>query len=369
MHRATSADATHEASSSGWTTGSVKWRPAYFGSASRATLRSQPRPNPMHDEGRVGHLQDGLCGLVQPDVRPEATPEEADPGGRRQPGDRADAIGGRCARRGVPRLGVVRDDRRLAGEPPAARGLPREHLVHRGMRVGAPRPSPLPSTEHPADERRDAEDVVRLHRDVDDIEDDLRVAPRPPIALPGGERGGDRQRATRVIQVGRFELGGQRVPPATNDVRPVEPRDEAHLRGTKDPGEERRPFGRLLPVRRGDAREPPAGRVAPQDDVAVVLLERGTLLERRGDLDVEALLGEGPADPDGPGVRIGGVADQDHGATTLRGRRGPGGIRRRGGLRSRSRHGSRHAGASSVWRVDPTEPPDEPGPSPRTSSR
>ena len=50
-------------------------------------------PEPDDDEGRVGHLQDGLCRLVQPDVRPEATPEEADPGGRRQPGDRADAIG------------------------------------------------------------------------------------------------------------------------------------------------------------------------------------------------------------------------------------------------------------------------------------
>ena len=117
-----------------------------------------------------------------------------------------------------------------------------------------------------------------------------------------------------------------------------------------------------LAVRRGDAREPPARRVAPQDDVAVVLLERGALLERRGDLDVEALPRQRATDPDGPRVRIGGVADEDHGATTLRGRRGAGGIRRRGGLGSRSRHGPGHAGASSAWRR-PT------GPRPAASGR
>ena len=46
VHSATSAEATHDASSSGWTAGSVKCRPANRGSASRATLRSHPRPNP-----------------------------------------------------------------------------------------------------------------------------------------------------------------------------------------------------------------------------------------------------------------------------------------------------------------------------------
>ncbi len=56
----------------------------------------------------------------------------------------------------------------------------------------------------------------------------------------------------------------------------------------------------------------------------MALLERGALLERRGDLDIEALLDEGAPDPDRPGVRIGGVAHEDHGATTFRGRCGVG---------------------------------------------
>ena len=99
----------------------------------------------------------------------------------------------------------------------------------------------------------------------------------------------------------------------------------------------------------------------------MVLLERGILLERRGDLDIEALIGEGSPDPDGPGVRIGGIADQDHGAATLRGRCGPGGTLRRGGVGTWARHGSGHAGSSLDWGAKPDDP--DPGPSERTSSR
>ena len=74
-----------------------------IGVAGHAPLPAAPEPE-QHERG-IGDLEDRLGGLVQPDVRPQSTPEQADPGRWRETGRLADPVGrGRAGRR-RPRLG------------------------------------------------------------------------------------------------------------------------------------------------------------------------------------------------------------------------------------------------------------------------
>ena len=142
----TSADAVHAGSSSGGARGSVKWRPAKRGSPSRAAIAVPPPPEADQHQRGVGDEQDGLRGLVEPEVRARAGPGTRTirvSGGESEL--RADEVRA-CRRRpgsSGPSSGIVRGPRRRLGDPPAAREPVGERLVDRRPAVGGSRPAAL----------------------------------------------------------------------------------------------------------------------------------------------------------------------------------------------------------------------------------
>ena len=122
--RATSAARVHASSSSGWSAGSVRWRPANRGSSSRATFpRSRGRSRGPRSRSRA--REDGLRRLVETEPRAEPALEQDDrvvdptPGPRRgrDPAPTAGTVRG---------LRIIRDDDRAAPPaPPADRRAPR----------------------------------------------------------------------------------------------------------------------------------------------------------------------------------------------------------------------------------------------------